>query len=412
MIDLSPHVRPGDRVAWPQGSAEPLQLTSALVQHKDRLPGLEVFVGTLLSDVLTPETCEGIGVLGVGGLGRSSRLSRAGLMEILPIRMSAVPRLLATGGLRVDVAMLHLAGPDEQGRYSMACGADYVRELIGAARTVLAEVNDQAPFSLGDTIVQAHEIDAVFPVSYPPIQVPAAPAEPGSDTDTVAAMIAAQIPDGATLQTGIGSIGDALPRHLHDRSDLGIHSGVIGDTMLSLIEAGAVTNARKEIDRGLTVTGALFGTQRLYEWADRQQTLRMRPISYTHDPSVLAQLSSFFAVNGAIEVDLSGQINSEMVGGRHVGAVGGQLDFANAAMASRHGRSIVGLPSTAAGGTVSRITARMADGIASTARVDADLIITELGVADLRGATLRERRERLIAIAHPDHRQALRSDVS
>ena len=201
---------------------------------------------------------------------------------------------------------------------------------------------------------------------------------------------------------------DALGHHLHVKTDLGIHSGVIGDTTLSLMESGVVTNARKEIDSGLTVTGALFGTQRLYDWADRQPTLQLRPLAYTHDASVLANFSTFFAVNGAVEVDLTGQINSEMVGGRHVGAVGGQLDFANAAMASRHGRSIVGLPSTAAGGTVSRITARMTDSIVSTTRADADLIVTEFGIADLRGATVRQRRERLIAIAHPDHREALR----
>ena len=179
---------------------------------------------------------------------------------------------------------------------------------------------------------------------------------------------------------------------------------MISDATLSLIEAGVITNGRKEIDRGVTVTGALFGTQHLYDWADRQPAVELRPLAYTHDASVLARLASFFAVNGAIEVDLTGQINSEMVGGRHVGAVGGQLDFANAAMASPSGRSIVGLPSTAAHGRVSRITAGLGDGVVSTARADADLVVTEYGVADLRGATLRQRRERLIAIAHPDHR--------
>lgn len=406
-MDLTQYIRPGDLVAWPQGAGEPLQLTSALVEQRHRLPGLRVFVGTLLSETLTPDTCEGVEVLGVGGLAKSSMLSRAGLMEIMPIRMTAVPRMLEAGQLRVDVALLHLAGPDDQGRYSMACTADYVRELIGAARTVVAEVNDRAPFTLGDTLIDASDIDATLPVSYEPIQVAPSPAAPGSPTDAVAHAIAELVPDGATLQTGIGSIVDAFPAHLRDKNDLGIHSGVISDATLSLIEAGVVTNSRKEIDQGLTVTGALFGTQALYDWADRRPDVVLRPLAYTHDASVLARLASFYAVNGAVEVDLSGQINSEMVGGRHVGAVGGQLDFANAAMASKRGRSIVGLSSTASGGSISRITTRLADGVTSTARADADLIVTEYGIADLRGATVRQRRERLIAIAHPDHRAEL-----
>jgi len=406
--DLADYLRAGDRIAWPQGAGEPLTLTRKLMAARHSVPGLSLFVGTLLSDTMTPDNCDGLTVHGVGGLGAGSKISSAGLMEILPIRMTAVPRLLTAGGLNVDVALLHLAGPDENGRYSMGCTADYVRELARCARTVIAEVNDRAPFTMGDTLLDSSEIDVVVPVSYPPIQVRPRPAAPDSATYAVARNIAALIPDGATLQTGIGSVVDALPKLLAGHNDLGIHAGVIGDATLGLIRSGVVTNARKEIDTGVTVTGALFGTDELYGWADHNPRVTLRPLTYTHSCTVLASFSSFWAINAAVEVDLTGQINSEVAGGRHLGAVGGQLDFANAAMASASGRSIVGLTSTAGNGTISRIRTHLPDGIVSTARADADIVVTEFGAADLRGATLRQRRERLIEIAHPDHRNALR----
>ena len=406
-VDLVEYLRPGDRVAWPQGAGEPLTLTRKLIAARHQVPDLSVFVGALLDDTLTENTCDGLSVYAVGGLGAGSKISAAGLMEVMPIRMTAVPRLLNSGMLKVDVALVHLAGPDASGRYSMSCTADYVRELVRTARTVIAEVNDRAPFTLGDTLLDPSDIDVIVPVSYPPIQVEPRPAAPDSPTYAVARNIAELIPDGATLQTGIGSVVDALPTLLAGHNDLGIHTGVIGDATLGLIRSGVVTNARKEVDPGLTVTGALFGTDERYQWAEHNPTLTLRSLAHTHSAAVLGQFSSFWAVNAAMEVDLTGQINSEVIGGRHLGAVGGQLDFANAAMASQSGRSIVGLAATARGGTISRICTRLPDGVVSTARADADIVVTEFGVADLRGATMRQRRERLIEIAHPDHRATL-----
>lgn len=177
------------------------------------------------------------------------------------------------------------------------------------------------------------------------------------------------------------------------------------------METGAVTNATKPIDTGVSVTGALFGTRRLYDFAHNNPGVELRPISYTHDPAVLGRLDRLFAINSAVEVDLTGQVNAETVGGTHIGAVGGQVDFVRAAMASKGGRSIIALPSTAKHGTISRIVARLADGVTTTARSDADLIVTENGVADLRGATLSQRIERLIAIADPGFHKMLEEQV-
>jgi acyl-CoA hydrolase len=410
VLDLISHLRPGDHVAWPQGSGEPITLTHQLVQRSDEVQGLHVFFGTLMSETLTPDTVGALQLSSFGGLMNAGRLTRQGLVDVIPIRVSQVPRLIETGEIRVDVTLIQVAGPDPDGRYSLSLIGDYVHELIAAARVVIAEVNDQAPFTLGSTIVDRSQIDVLMPVSYPPLEIARRVPDAGSDAAEVARRIATLIPDGATVQLGIGGVIDALPEYLVGTSDLGLHTGVMGDAALELIESGVVTNRRKEIDTGQTVTGGFFGTARLYRWADCNDAVAVRGLDYTHSPAVLSAFSNFWSVNSAIEIDLSGQLNSEMMAGRYSGAVGGQLDFTNAAMASLRGRAIVGLPSTARGGSLSRISACLADGVVSSPRVDADLVVTEFGVADLRAASLRQRAERLIAIAHPDFRDQLREE--
>lgn len=412
-LELHRHIRSGDTVAWPQGAGEPRVLSRALVEQRHQWSDLRVFVGTLLGDTLTPGQFDGLGVLGFGGLGTGSAIAREGLMDVMPIRVSAVKRLVDNGSLPIDVALVQLAGPDESGRYSTGCTSDYVRSLMRAARVVIAEVNSQTPFTLGEgALVHADEVDVFVKTDYAPWVMPPTIPEPGSETDVVARRVAELIPDRATLQTGIGSIIDALPRHLSTKKDLGIHAGMINDGTLNLIEAGVVTNRCKEIDPDVTVTGALFGTNRLYAWANKNARLSMRDTDYTHGAATLGRLESFWAVNGALDIDLSGQVNSEMIGTRHFGAIGGQLDFANAAAASVNGRSIVALTSTAKGGAISRIRPSLSGGIVSTPRADVDLVVTEYGVADLRAATISQRAERLIAIAHPDHRAQLEASFN
>jgi acyl-CoA hydrolase len=266
------------------------------------------------------------------------------------------------------------------------------------------------PRTSGDTTVHAEQVTAVVIDDRPLIEL-----EQRAITDedrAIAAHVAALIPDGATLQVGVGGTPDAVLAALRDHRDIGVHSGLASDAMVDLVEAGVITNARKEIDTGTTIAGVLFGTERLFRWADGNPTLQLRSVSYTHGVSVLSAFESFFGVNSAIDVDLTGQINAEMVGGRHVGLVGGQGAYARAGISSAGGRSIIALPSTARGGEISRIVPRLADGVVTTARADADVFVTEYGVADLRGQPLPERARRLVAISHPAHRDALERQLA
>jgi len=271
---------------------------------------------------------------------------------------------------------------------------------------VLAEINPRVPFTTGDVLVPTSRITAAVHNDVP--LVPVARRTPSAEEDIIGRLVASVVPDGATIQFGIGTLPDAILSHLGDKNDLGVHSGLISDAVVDLVERGVITNARKEIDRGVTVAGSLLGTVRLHEWVTGNPSVMMRNVEYTHNAGVLGQLGTLHAINSAIEIDLTGQISAEVVGGRHLGLVGGQGSFARAACFAEHGRSILALPSTAKSGAT-RIVHRFSDGIVSSGRSDADLIVTEHGIADLRGASLTERRERLIAIAAPEHREQLRS---
>src|SRR5690606_14393309 len=238
----------------------------------------------------------------------------------------------------------------------------------------------------------------------PLLEVPGAAA--GEVEQAIARHIGGLVEDGSTLQLGLGSLPEAVLDCLRSHRDLGIHSGAIGNKVADLMEAGVITNARKARDTGITVAGVLFGGERIYRYAHLNRNIQLRSTDYTHSLEVLGSLDHLVTINSAIEVDLTGQINAEVAGGVYVGAVGGAMDFQRGAHASRGGLPIIALPATALGGTRSRVVGRL-DGPVSTPRADAGLIVTEYGVADLRGCDLRERARRMIDIAHPDFRDAL-----
>jgi acyl-CoA hydrolase len=208
------------------------------------------------------------------------------------------------------------------------------------------------------------------------------------------------------IQTGVGAVPDAILRLLHDRKDLGVHSGMLGDGLVELAEAGVITNARKEIDRGISINGALIGTKRLYDWADRNPAIRMTPTSYTHDAAILGQLSRLVTINSALEVDLTGQVNAEQSGSAYMGGTGGQVDFVRAGARSPGGASLMVLAATAKGGSISKIVTSLS-GPVTSARTEVDIVVTEFGAAELKGRSLAERARRLVAIAHPDFREEL-----
>lgn len=407
-LDLTGLVRPGDTVVWGQGTAEPVTLTRALVAQREQIVAggerLNVFLGVTRGDTLAAEHADAFRYFGLGGLGETARLTRAGVVDVLPIRLGSVTQLIRQGRLRFDVVLVQLSEPRD-GVCSTGLIGDMLQEAIRGARLVIGEINPAVPFSHGDTQVGWSDLDVVVRSSEPLMQWP--PAKQSADAQTIAGLIAERVPDGATIQLGIGAVPEAMASALHGKRDLGLHSGMMTDAVLDMIEAGVITNARKPIDSAVTVTGLVFGSDRLARWADDNPALRVSRLDHTHGVRSLSAFDDFWAINSAIEIDLFGQVNAETMGGKYVGGIGGQLEFVRAAMTSERGRSVIAFPSAAAKGTVSRIVPRLADGVVTTPRADADLFVTEHGVADLRGVPLAERPGRLIAIAHPDHRDEL-----
>lgn len=399
-INFGRLVPAGGRVAWAQGCAEPLPLTSALVGQRQRIGGFSAFVGASFAPAsVDPAFAGEIAYSSYIGMGRNLALAKAGLLDALPTAYSRLGATLPP----LDLLLVQLAqGPDGSLRYALAC--EYLPALARRARAVVAEVNAQAPWSPQAPAVEPGDLAALVRTSRPAIEWPA-PAPDGAIA-SIAATVAGLVEDGATLQVGVGSLPEAALLALSGHRDLGVHSGAIGDGVAALMEAGVVTNARKRIDTGVTVAGVFFGTGRLNRLAHGNASIRLAPTEYTHDAATLSQLDRFVSLNAAIEVDLTGQVNSEVANGVYVGGVGGAAEFARAAMLSRGGVPVVALASTAARGSVSRIV-RQLSGPVTVPRSDAGVIVTEFGAADLRGKSLAERRRLMIDLAHPDFRAAL-----
>ncbi|MGK8488512.1 acetyl-CoA hydrolase/transferase family protein [Nocardia asiatica] len=402
-LDLSSILRPGDRIVAGQACGEPTTLIEALIAQGGAIGDVSAFIATSFSGLLTPAATDAFALRSMGAIGALRTLTAQHRLGIVPCHVSRVGPMIETGVLGCDVAFVQVSPADERGEHSFGLVSDHVRAAVAAARVVVAEVNDRVPFTLGERLASS-EIDYAVRVSRAPVQVPSAPVGPVDEA--IAAHVAAYVGDGAVLQIGVGAVPEAVLRLLRDRTDLGVHSGMIGDGVVDLVEAGAITNARKNIDRGVSVTGALIGTERLCRFADRNPAIRMCTTDYTHDASVLARLERLVTINSAMEVDLTGQVNAEQSGAAYLGGTGGQVDFVRAGARSPGGHAIIALPSTAKGGTVSRITATLS-GPVTTARSDVDVIVTEFGAAELAGRTLAERTRRLIAIAHPDFRAEL-----
>ena len=401
-IDLARWVRPGDTVMWGQAAAEPVSLVRALADQRHRFQRTRAILGVGHCGVLQPGHADAIEFLAYCGSGCNRQLADAGVLDIWPGRYSELPAQIRAGALRVDVLMLQVAPPDAQGRYSLGLAQEYLLAALDTARVVIVEVNDQVPWTFGERYLEAGRIDAHVQASYAPL--PSRTGGGGAVERAIAAHAARLVEDGATLQCGLGALPDAILAALSDRRDLGIHSGTIGDGVADLMEAGVVTNARKGRDVGVTVAGVMMGGERLFRFAHRNPAISLRGTEYTHAADVLASLPRFVAINSALEVDLTGQVNAEVAAGRYVGAVGGAPDFLGGAHRSRGGVPMVALASTA--GSHSRVVARLA-GPVSTPRCDAGVFVTEYGIADLRGLPIAARIRRMIDIAHPDHRERL-----
>jgi acetyl-CoA hydrolase len=403
-LDLGTFVRPGDTVIWSQGPSEPLSLTQALVAQRATFGRFRAVLGSSYSRTFDPQHADWIDFVGLGAVGRTRKLLEAGALDVIPCHLSQFSALMRDGALKIDIVLLQLRRGDS-GRYSYGSVCSYLPDALRRARVVVAEVNNQAPWTACTEPIDPGRIDYVVNVSRPLIDVPSRPST--ADDEAIARHVAPLVEDGAILQIGIGTLPDAILSALHSHRDIGIHSGVIGDGVAALIKAGVITNSRKPSDRGLTVTGGLFGTQILTALAHDNDAIRVDPVSRTHDIRVMASFRSFVTINSAIEVDLFGQVNSEVANGKYVGTIGGQTDFVRGTQASERGRSIVALPARVLDGGPSRIVARLSSSFVTAPRADTDTVVTQFGVAELKGQAVQERARRLIAIAHPDDREEL-----
>jgi acyl-CoA hydrolase len=403
-LELAAFLRTGDRIVWGQACGEPTTLVEALIAQADGIGRLSAFTATSFSGLLNKEAAEKVGFSSMGAIGALRTLTAAGRLGVIPCHVSQIGPMIENGLIGCDVAFVQVSPPDADGNHSFGLIDDYIQAAVSKARVVVAEVNDQVPFTLCDAMLPSSRIDLAVQVSRMPVEVPAAKT---GDTDlAIAKIVADYIEDGSVLQVGIGATPDAILRLSRDRRDLGIHSGMIGDGVIDLVEAGVITNARKAIDAGVSITGALIGTRRLFQFAHRNSKIGLRCHAYTHSEATLSRLDRLVTINSAIEVDLTGQVNAEQTGDQYLGGTGGQVDYVRAGSRSRGGRAVIALPATARGGKISRIVSSLG-GPVTTARADVDVIVTEFGAAELKGQTLAERSRRLIAIAHPDFREPL-----
>jgi 4-hydroxybutyrate CoA-transferase len=395
-------VRSGDRVWIQSGCGTPTELVSALVGRAPEVIDVEiVHMMTLGNADYTKPECEGHFRHRGLFLGANVREAVAeGRADYTPIFLSEIEGLFESGALPLDVVLMQVTPPDAHGFVNLGTTVDCTLTATRYAKVVLAEVNDRVPRTHGDTSIHVSQISAFVETSRPVLELCT---EPFTESHLqVARNVASLIPDGATIQTGIGGISAAVLSCLGDKRDLGIHTEMCPDGAIDLIESGVINGQRKSINRGKVVAAFVLGTKRLFDFIHENASFDFRSVSYTNDPFVVAQNDRMVAINSALQVDLTGQVCADSIGTKPYSGFGGQLDFIRGAARSRGGVPIIALPSTAIHGTVSRIVPVLDPGAGVvTSRADVHYVVTEHGIAYLHGKTLRERAEALIAIADP-----------
>lgn len=408
-LDFSGLLQPGDGILFGQACSEALSLTERLAAQASEITArsgrLQVFLGGSYSGIFTPALAEHFDFSSYGAFGGGAELAAASKLQIIPAHYSQLPRLFASGSIRADLVLLQVAPPNTAGRYSLGPANDFLLAAARGARVVVAEVNARAPWTYGAEVPDDLRIDHVVHSDRDLVSIPTD--EPNATAMDIARNVAELVPMGATLQMGIGSIMSAICRELRGHRDLGVHTGIIGDGIADLIELGVVSNRLKPSDARFAVGGSLFGTARLLRFAHRNPAIRLLETRDTHGPAALARLPAFHAINSAIEVDLTGQVNGEVSAGRYIGAVGGQIDFVRAAANSDGGRSVIALPSTAKRDSISRIVPALSGVPVTTPRSDVDCVVTEWGCAHLRGLSLAARASAMVRVAHPNFREQL-----
>jgi len=403
-------VRSGQRVFVQGSAATPQTLLAALFERRQELRKVELVSITTLGDLVWNEE-ELAGHFFLNSLFVSSNvrsLVNGPCGEYVPVFLSEIPRLFTDGILPVDVALIHVSPPDRHGFCSLGTSVDIVRSAIQSARHVVAQVNPQMPRTHGDGIIHSSQIDVMVEVEDALPEVSYANSS-NEVTRKIGQQCAALIPDGATLQMGIGCIPDAVLHGLTHHRDLGVHTEMLSDGVIPLIESGVITNALKKKHRGKLVTGFAVGTRRLYDFIDDNPQFAFLDIGYVNDAQVIRQNPRVAAINSALEIDLTGQVCADSLGTYQFSGVGGQMDFIRGAALSEGGIPIIAMPSTTSG-NVSRIVPCLREGAGvTTTRANIHYVVTEYGAVNLFGLNLRQRAEALVGIAHPDHREALAS---
>jgi acyl-CoA hydrolase len=405
------HIGPGADIILPLANGEPVSLLDAIEADAERLDGVRVHQMHALHDRPYLHGAFGDRLRHVSYF--LSHVTRpcfhAGQIDLVPNNFSEMRDLLRDH--TTDPLVLAAASPlDRHGYFSLGVNADYVSSFIGRARFFL-EANARQPRTFGRNQIHVSQVLGWVEVDRPLVEVPPPPRR--DHDDRIADLIAERIPDRATIQTGIGGIPNAILRALSGHRDLGVHTELISDGVMELVEQGVVTGVAKQLNRTKTVGTFALGTTRLYDFLDENAAFELWPVRYVNDPRVIAQESGFVSINSTISVDLLGQCASETVNGSYYSSSGGQADFARGAMYSRGGQGFVVLHSTARDGSISKIVPRLAAGdVVTTLKNTVDKVVTEYGVAELRGRSLRQRATALIAIAHPDHRDRLKFEAT
>lgn len=406
MIYFSELLSPGDGVWWGQAAAEPRPLVDALLSQSAQIGPIRAFTGLSWNQRLASDLPGEMSMVSYGGLGELRHLSRAERLDVVPCHYSALPRLFAEHRLPSDVGLVQVSPPDADGRCSLGIGVDYVADAIPHTPVLIAEINDQMPVTEGSERIPLDRFAATITTSR---ALPEDPTRGPDEVDRViAGHIAELVDDGDTVQLGVGSLGSAVLDALVGHQDLGVHTGMITDGLMRLMDTGVINGRHKEIDAGLVVAGTALGSAELYRRIP-ELPVRFLPISYTHAPQVLSQLASLVSINFAVEVDLYGQVGAEVSGRVYVGAVGGQVDFSRAAALTGR-RSIIALRSQFR--DQSTIKAQLDGGVVTTGRSDVDIVVTEHGAAHLRGCSIGERARRLAAIAAPEFRDTLEKEIT
>jgi 4-hydroxybutyrate CoA-transferase len=407
LADAVALLRPGARVLLPPGCGEPTSLVAEICRQSERLRDLTLLFGIVLDDHAFAQPAHA--ALRAATWHMSTRLEEArarGRVEFVPIRyFDLVSEFAAGGHWAPDCVLVHCAPPDARGYLSLGVSVSVALPAARRAPLVIAQVNPNMPRTLGNGALHRSQIDAWVDVDEPLLVYP--PPVVGEVERAIGSHVAAIVPDGATVQVGVGAIPQAVLEALVDHRDLSLHSLLV-DSAITLVERGAVTSARKRIHRGRMDIAEVMGTRRLFDFVHDNPLVNMEGSDFVHDPALVAALDRFVAVNSALEIDLTGQVTAESLGVRQVAGIGGQFDFVLGAGSSRGGGAIIALPATGRGGAVSRIVTRLGAGAAvTTPRFLADWVVTEYGAARLRGRGERERAAALVAVAHPKFREEL-----